>query len=96
LHYLACRILDIYPCQGDDDGEAGELGYFLIKYIEKFNLDLSDGTGGNEPQIWFLPSGQKSISDYQASEPYLAKCRENTSRRLTKIEKSIDEDYKLC
>jgi hypothetical protein len=76
--------------------EAGELGYFLIKYIEMFKLDHSVGTDRNESQIWFIPSNQSSISDYHASEAFLANCSKKTAERLTKIEKTIEDNYKLC
>jgi tripartite motif-containing protein 71 len=35
--------------------QVGELGYYIIKHIEEFELDSSVGVGNNRPQIWFIP-----------------------------------------
>lgn len=39
--------------------EFAKLGYFLIKYVEKFELDKSVG---GEPQIWFMPDITTQVS----------------------------------
>jgi hypothetical protein len=36
--------------------QVAELGYFIIKYIERYSLDLSVGVNNNKPQIWFMPN----------------------------------------
>ena len=33
-----------------------EIGYFIIKYIEKTELDASIGVGYKKPQIWYIPN----------------------------------------
>jgi hypothetical protein len=35
--------------------KAVEFRYFVIRYIEKYNLDNSIGTGREKPQIWYIP-----------------------------------------
>ena len=35
--------------------ELPNLGYFVIKLIEKFDIDGGIGIGNYKPQIWFLP-----------------------------------------
>ncbi len=35
--------------------EVAEVGYFIIKYIEKFKLDESVGMGKFYPLIWYIP-----------------------------------------
>ena len=35
--------------------EVAEIGYFTIKYIEKFRLDESVGIGEFHPLIWYIP-----------------------------------------
>ena len=56
--------------------ECCELGYFIIKYIEEFGLDLTVGVGDNKPypQIKFLPDG--------------ARDREPTAEEMQKFEKN--------
>ena len=36
--------------------QFAEIGYFIIKYIEKTELDASIGVGNLKPQIWYLPN----------------------------------------
>ena len=38
--------------------EIAELGYFIIRYIERFGFDSAVGTGKNKlnPQIRFVPN----------------------------------------
>ena len=35
--------------------KAVEFRYFVIRYIEKYNLDNSIGTSREKPQIWYIP-----------------------------------------
>jgi hypothetical protein len=47
------------------------IGYFVIRYIEKFQLDLGIGTGGDKPhpEIRFLPDngdGHEASSEQHA------------------------------
>ena len=38
--------------------EVAELGFFIIKYIEKSELDDSVGIGDGYPQVWLIPHRQ--------------------------------------
>lgn len=49
--------------------KTAELGYFIIRYIEKFQLDLTVGTGGDKPrpQVRFVPDEQPSDDLFESS-----------------------------
>lgn len=36
--------------------QVAELGYFLVKLIERFKLDETVGVESGHPQVWFLPN----------------------------------------
>ena len=55
-----------------------ELGYFIIKYIERFELN---GNVGGEPQVWFIPDAGKL---HELSRDLCNKFNENTDKRLDK------------
>jgi hypothetical protein len=42
--------------------QVAELDYFIIKYIEKYYLDLSVGVNTDKPQIWFIPDKEVAHS----------------------------------
>lgn len=64
--------------------DVAELGYFIIKYIEEFGLDLSVGVGDNKsyPQIKFLPDG---ASDREPTALEMQKFEKNARNKLEKI-----------
>ncbi len=77
--------------------EVGELGYFIIKYIQRFELDLTVGVDNlagpnNKPQIWFIPD---NVDDYQADEHLLKKFEQKTQTRLEKLNQNITDGYNL-
>ena len=44
--------------------DFGEVCYFVIKYIDKFEIAYKVGLGGIKPQIWFIPDiGQIAEAD---------------------------------
>jgi 20S proteasome alpha/beta subunit len=47
--------------------QVAELGYFIIRYIEKFELDSTVGVGDGHPQVWLIPHSRdqevKQIND---------------------------------
>jgi hypothetical protein len=53
--------------------QVGQLGYFIIKYIESFGLDRTVSVGDDKPQIWFLPDQSEA---HEASEDTFAKYEE--------------------
>jgi hypothetical protein len=65
--------------------QVAELGYFIIKYIEKFYLDLSVGVNVDKPQIWFIPDNEV---DHSADVQLLDEYEENTRKRLERIEEN--------
>jgi hypothetical protein len=74
--------------------QIGELGYFIIKYIEKFELDQTVGVGSKKPQIWFIPDeGVDHPAD--EDESLLEKFENKTQERLDRVEQSIVNDYGL-
>jgi 20S proteasome alpha/beta subunit len=68
--------------------QVGELAYFIIKYIEKFELDNSVGVGSERPQIWFIPD--KGGQPTEQSSPLLDKFEENSKKRLDKFASDIN------
>ncbi len=79
--------------------EAADLAYFIIRYIEKFKLDLTVGTGEGftNPLIRFIPnkSYANSKSDGEPTDDDYTRYEKNAHIRLNKIEKSLVSDYKL-
>lgn len=79
--------------------QTAELGYFVIRYIEKFQLDLSVGTGGDKPrpQIHFIPDEKVSgeILDYPATNDQYERYELNSQLRLERVQHSIVNDYLL-
>lgn len=79
--------------------QTAELGYFIIRYIEKFRLDLTVGTGGDRPhpQVRFIPDKKPSeqIFDYPPSIDQYKRYELNSHMRLVKIQKSIIDDYNI-
>jgi 20S proteasome alpha/beta subunit len=63
---------------------VAKLGYFIIKYIERFELDLGVGTGRDKPypQIKFLPDG---AADYDPSLDKIVEFEQDTQRNLQRI-----------
>lgn len=79
--------------------QTAELGYFIVRYIEKFRLDLTVGTGGDRPhpQAHFIPDEKPSeeIYDYPPTIDQYETYELNAKIRLEKIQKSIVNDYKI-
>ncbi len=83
--------------------QVAELGYFIIKYIEHFELDLAVGVESNaanypnnHPQIWFVPDNTNGTKhDYEADKLLLEKFEKNTEVRLKKCAESIIRDFNL-
>lgn len=71
----------------------------IIRYIERFHLDLTVGTGGEkpQPQILFIPDEKPSeeIYDYPPTIDQYERYELNTKIRLEKIQKSIINDYEI-
>ncbi len=69
--------------------QAAELGYFIIKVIERYNLDESVGLDKindhfeNKPQIWFIPDNEH---DYPTTKNILLELEEKINDRINKLE----------
>ena len=70
--------------------DGAELGYKIIKYIEKFELDESVGIGREKAQIIFIPS-KNEIKE--GSEKLLTKLEELSSEWLLQYEDFIVNQY---
>jgi 20S proteasome alpha/beta subunit len=50
-------LLEKLLCKDLTMEQFAKLGYFIIKYVEDFNLNRAVGIGSTEPQIWYIPDG---------------------------------------
>jgi hypothetical protein len=75
----------------DMEAVAG-IGYFIIRYIEKFQLNLGIGTGGHKlhPDVRFLPDYD---FDYDASTQQIEKFEENAQRNLDRLSNQFKLDF---
>jgi 20S proteasome alpha/beta subunit len=70
--------------------QVGELGYFILKVIEKYNLEESVGLDkrndhfDNKPQIWFI---QDNNYDYPLPEPSLLFYEDKVNLRINSLNK---------
>jgi 20S proteasome alpha/beta subunit len=72
--------------------QIAEIGYFIVKYIEKFKLNY---TVGGEPMIWFMAADKKD--DYPLKETHpeqYESIRNNAIERLHKHERQINDLFK--
>jgi hypothetical protein len=65
------------------------IGYFIIRYIEKFQLDLGIGTGGDKPhpEIRFLPDNE---TGYKATTKQIQKFEIDAQRNLDGLKFKLD------
>jgi len=68
------------------------IGYFVIRYIEKFQLDLGVGTGGSKPHpdIRFLPDNGFG---YNSSTQQIDKFEIDAQRNLTRLSSRFKLDF---
>jgi 20S proteasome alpha/beta subunit len=77
--------------------QFAELGYFIIRYIEKFRLEGSVGLDNENLQVWYMPNRyvedeQGNIiknDDRQPSDEELDRISIRVERRLKKHEKQL-------
>jgi hypothetical protein len=71
---------------------VANIGYFIIRYIEKFKLDLGVGTGGNKhhPQIVFLPN--KGF-DCEATPQEIETFEKDAQRNLKQLNGKFKLDF---
>jgi 20S proteasome alpha/beta subunit len=69
-----------------------ELGWFIIKYIEDYQLDSSVGVGSNYPQIWFIPDNETNENgekiDYEVNP-------ETRPKEFKEIKNNVNKNFKL-
>jgi hypothetical protein len=84
--------LNRYYSENKTMDEIADLGYFIIRYIEKFELDSGVGMGKERPNplISFIPNSKK---DTKPSRQDYTRYEKNARIRLQKIEKSLLTDY---
>jgi 20S proteasome alpha/beta subunit len=77
--------------------EVAEIGYFIIKYIEAFQLDLTVGVSNtppnDKPEVWFIPDGIGTgglTTDHHASSTILDNFEERTKERLKLFGSHVD------
>jgi 20S proteasome alpha/beta subunit len=69
--------------------QVAKLGYFIIKVIERYNVEESVGLGNtddisqNKPQIWFIPDNRP---DYPASDCLILDFEGKVNERIKKLE----------
>ena len=69
--------------------QVAELGYFIIKIIERYNLEESVGLGNTDdifqkkPQIWFIPDNRP---DYPALDCLIIDIEGKVNERIKKLE----------
>jgi 20S proteasome alpha/beta subunit len=68
--------------------QVAELGYFIVKYIERFELDSSVGVGSEHLQIWLIPDAQSLPID-QAPATWLDAFKKKTESNLQKLDENL-------
>jgi hypothetical protein len=74
--------------------EVAEIGYFIIKYIEKLELDLTVAVGLHQPQIWYLPD-DKACCQVKDNDILFKEFDRKTILRISKIENDIIDLWKI-
>jgi 20S proteasome alpha/beta subunit len=77
--------------------QVAEIGYFIIRYIEKLGLDLSVGLDNDNPQVWYIPNRYEENEqhqvvrndDRQASNEELDRISIRVEKRLKKHENHL-------
>lgn len=70
--------------------QAAQIGYFIVKYIEEFELDTSVGVGNNKPQLWFIPNKGQLV---EANDFVINRFEIKTIKWLENFTKYITNDF---
>jgi 20S proteasome alpha/beta subunit len=75
--------------------EVAELGFFIIKYMQDFELDNTVGIGDDFPQIWLIPHSQpppgatpeqiQLCNPHTPSQDEMVGMRDKVRKKLSKI-----------
>jgi 20S proteasome alpha/beta subunit len=72
--------------------KVAELGWFIIKYIEDYQLHSSVGIGSEYPQIWFIPDNETNEKgekiDYEVNP-------ETRPKEFKEIKNNVNRNFKL-
>jgi 20S proteasome alpha/beta subunit len=71
--------------------QVAEIGHFIIKYVEEFDLDRTVGVGDKHPQLWFIKDRN---DDKVAKQSFLNTLQAKTERRLENHRKHLIELFK--
>ena len=84
--------------------QAAELGYFVIKYIEDFQLNMTVGVGDGIPQIWFVSNEERHPDnvkkDYELTpdnpetQQRFNRVRDNVNRRLEEHRNHLNQLFR--
>jgi 20S proteasome alpha/beta subunit len=83
-------FLKKYWDENMDMNQVAELGYFIIKVIQKYNLEDTVGLSEkkeereSKPHIWLIPD---NAHDEEASENFLNQLESHVNRRLAEMDK---------
>lgn len=77
--------------------DVAELGFFIIKYIEEFELDNTVDIGNGRPQVWFIPNKpppkgatseqRQSLYPYQLSADSIGEMEDGVSKKIKEFKK---------
>ena len=48
--------------------DFAEIGYFVIKWLDRFEIDKGIGLGGGRPMMWFMSDSGESKNDRKILE----------------------------
>jgi 20S proteasome alpha/beta subunit len=72
--------------------KIASVGWFIIKYIEDYQLHSSVGIGVNYPQIWFIPDNETNTKgekvDYEVNP-------ETRPKEFKEIKNDVNKNFKL-
>lgn len=66
----ATPLMKIFCREDMNMKQVAILGCFIIRLIEEVGMDLTVGTWGGEPQIWFIPNDSDDYNVSQTSTEY--------------------------
>src|SRR5262245_49734132 len=64
--------------------EFAKLAYFVVRYIDFFEIDDSVGLGGQKPQVWFIPDNGQ-IYDDKTRHDIIESFEKDTNMRIEKL-----------
>ena len=84
--YASCFLAPFRKCNFKMEDFA-ELGFFVIKYIDRFRLDNKVGLLGELPLVWFIPHTSNGNIGKVIDKNLLEKWDKRTDEMLENFEK---------